>query len=351
MCDDCYKVRAGVDTVSWGWSDVEAVDRFMRLDGLVVGERDSRPFRVVPAPGRAVKLSRRVDGLGTVGAFPAASMLFVEGRARALHRRDERDHGLARLSDLEQTQAQIIEQLAGLGVRPKAPPALRRVDLAGELRFVRGEDGRELLALLDLLHIARHKLSPVREQGGPGLETIYWRTAKRSIPVLRAYDKGVESSTAAPGERIRIERQLRYGSGQRPVLHQFLSRDLGALYSRPLRRWLTGGTAVGTAGELLRLLTDAALIWPSYWSSGSSWASGTGTVHRSLWPARKIERIAGDLALIDFYGAAWPPWSPKQRQRRMAEIREFGLVVTDRPASIDLDRAIGSLCDLWDRAA
>lgn len=346
------EARIGVDTISWGWSDVDAVDRFMRLDGLVTEADDPRPLRVVPAPGRAVRLSRRIDGLGTVGAFPAASMLFVEGRARALHRRDEKDHGLAHVSQLSDTEDQVLTHLGSLlGRRPEAPAALRRVDLTGEIRFDRGEDGRELLSLLDLLHIPRHKLSPVREQGGPGVETVYWRTAGRSVPVLRAYDKGVESKTAPPGERIRIERQIRYGSQQRPALGQFLQGDLAALYAKPLRRWLAGGTAIGTAGELLRLLTDAALIWPKYWSSGSSWASRTGTVHCSLWPARKVERVVGILALIDAYGAAWPAWSPKQRQRRMAEVRELGVVVVDQPVSIDLDGAIDSLCALWEREA
>lgn len=297
-------------------------------------------------------MNRRLDGLGTLGAFPAASLLFVEGRARALERSDEHDHGLGRPRALPEVQDQVTDQLFRLlGRPPEAVAQLRRVDLTGELEYDRGEDGRQLLAILDGLHSPLHKTSPVRERGGPGIETVYWRTPRLSRPVLRAYDKGVESGIASPGERIRIERQCRYRSGKRPALRQWLAEDLAALYTAPLRTWLDGGVVVGSAGQLIQLLTDAAVIWPTYWSSGNCWASWTGTVHVSLWPARRVERVLGTLAVVDTYGAAWPAWSPKQRQRRLAEVRDHGLLVLDEPLRVDVDAAVSSLCSLWREAA
>jgi len=342
--------RIGVDTISWCWSDSDAVDRLLRLDGLVPKD-DHRPLRVVPAPGASVRLSHRLDGLGTIGAFPGASMLYLEGRARALERRDETDHGLGRPADLPAVQDQVCEQLGQLLGAPLATPAVRRIDLTGELSFRRGEDGRELLWLIDQLHSPNHKTSPVREKGGPGIETAYWRTPRRSVPVLRVYDKGVESGTASAGERVRIERQIRYDSRTRSTLSQWLTRDLGALYVTPLKRWLIEGVAAGTPAQLIRLLTDAAVIWPTYWSAGCCWCSRTGRVHQSVWPARKVERVLGTLAVVDSYGAAWPAWSAKQRQRRMAEIRELGLLVTEHPVRVDVDQAVGQLCHLWQQAA
>lgn len=351
LFEDSYcppEPRIGVDTISFGWSDPEAVDRLLRLDGLVP-PHEHRPLRVVPAPGGSMRLSHRLDGLGTVGAFPGASLLYVEGRARALLARDERDHGLAPARALPAIEGQVRDQLGQLLGTPLSASALRRADLAGELRFDRGEDGRDFLWLVDQLHSPTHKTAPVRERGGPGVETAYWRTPRRSVPVLRAYDKGVESGTASPGERVRIERQLRYA--KRPTLHQFLDRDLAALYVAPLKRWLTNGVAAGTPAQLTRVLTDAGNIWPTYWSAGCCWASSTGRVHRSLWPARKVERVLGTLVVVDHYGASWSAWSPKQRQRRMAEVRELGLLVTERPVAVDLDGAINQLCDLWQEAA
>lgn len=344
--------RAGIDTVSWGWSDTSAVDRLLRLDGTVLPGDDRRPLRVLPAALGAVRLSRRIDGLGTVGAYPGASMLFVEGRARALELADEKNHGLAAPGALRFVQDQVTEGLGKLlGRRLAAPGGLRRADLTGELEWDRPEDGREFLQLLSGMHSPRHKVETVMELGAGGMETVTWKTPKRFATVMRAYDKGVESGSAPAGERIRLERQLRFKSGKRPTVEQWLSRDLGDLYTAPVRAWLKDGLAAGTAAEMLELLTDAGEIWPKYWASGSSWASRTGTVHCSLWGVLKIERIAGDLALMARYGGSWPLWSPKQRQRRLRAARELGLLVTDRPVSVDMDQAIGSLCELWRAAA
>lgn len=351
--DTAPEARVGVDTVSWGWRDPEAVDRLMRLDGLVVSRDDPRPLRVVPAPGGAVRVSRRLNGLGTLGAFPGVSLLFVEGRARALAARDETDHRLGAVRSLRGLEDQVTEDLGSLlGAGVRAPAALRRVDLAGELAYTRGEDGRQLLAILDSLHSPNYKTAPVRERGGPGIETAYWRTPKRSVPVLRAYDKGLESGTAAAGERVRIERQLRYGASKRPTVDQWLARDLASLYVSPLRAWLKDGVTAGTADEIMRALTDARVIWPNYWCSGSSWASSTGSVRVPLWhPSAKVERILGAVAIVSSWGGAWPGWDAKTRQRRLAEIRKHGLLLTDRPVSVDVDHAVNSLCELWSKAA
>lgn len=340
----------GIDTISLCWKGAEPVDRLLRLDGLLVGE-DRRPLRVVPAPGRSVRLSRRLDGLGTVGSFPAASLLYVEGRAGALHAHDETDHSLAPVAVLPQTQERVRDDLSELlGTDLESTGAIRRIDLSGELRFARGEDGQALLRVLDALHSPRHKTSPVRERGGPGIETAYWRTPTRSVPILRAYDKGIESGTARAGERIRIERQLRYPGARRPSLSQWLTTDLGEAYVGPLRHWLTDGIAAGTAHQLLEAFTDAALTWPSYWASGSSWA-GPGRTWRPLWPVRKVERLIGTLTLINAYGGSWEPYEDRQRQRRLKELRDLGVVLLDEPIHIDAHALVTGLCEEWRKAA
>lgn len=344
--------RIGVDTISWAWSETEAVDRFLRLDGIVPPGSDERPLRIVPAALGAVRVNRRIDGLGTLGAFPSASLIYVEGRASALLARDESDHGLGRPRDLGQVRDQVVDELGRLlGSSLRAPAGLRRADLAGECLFDRGEDGSELLELLDAMHSPHHKTAPVRERGGARLETATWKTPVRFRSVMRAYDKGVESGTAGPGERVRLERQLRYSGQKRPTMEQWLAGDLGDLYARPIRSWIRNGVAAGTPEQLIRVLTDAAVIWPNYWASGSSWVGSSGTVHVPLWPARKVERVLGTLAVAQVYGRQWPAWSPKQRQRRMAEVRELGLLLTDRPVRVDVDQAVTGLCELWREAA
>jgi hypothetical protein len=343
--------QIGVDTVSWCWRSGEHVDRLLRLDGLLVGD-DHRPLRVVPAPAGAVRLSRRLDGLGTVGAFPAAPLLFVEGRARALHLADEENHQLARPGQLVDTQERVSRALSRLlGAPLDSIGELRRIDLTGELRFARGEDGQELLRILSGLHSPRHKVSTVAERGGPGIQTVYWRTPARSLPVLRAYDKGVESGTAPSGERIRIERQIRYSGAKRPSLMQFLTGDLAAAFSQPLTRWLTGDFIVGTPDQLLEALTWSGVLWHHYWASGSSAFSHTGRHRVPFWTAAKIERVIGTLAILDQYGRSWPAWDAKQRQRRLRDVRDFGLLVLDQPIHIDAHALVTGLCEEWRNAA
>lgn len=346
--------RIGLDTISVCWSDPDAVDGLLRIDGLVPAG-DHAPLRVVPAPGGSVRLNRRLDGLGQVGAFPGASLLYVEGRAGALERQSEADHALGSPGALSATVERVRHDLGRLVDVTLDPPAVRRVDLSGELHYERGEHGKEFLRLLDALHAPNHKTAPVRERGGPALETVYWRTPKRSVPVLRAYDKGVESGTAAAGERIRLERQVRFAGARRPSPAQFLARDLAELYVGPIATWLRNGACPGTAEQLIELLTDAAVIWPTYWSSGASWCTGDDEPgswgYAFMWTARRVERILGTLAVVNVYGSSWPAWTPKQRQRRMREIRQLGLVVVDEPPQIDVDLEVSRLCDAWTKAA
>jgi hypothetical protein len=344
--------RIGLDTVSFGWSDGGAVDRFLRLDGLVPAGRDSRPLRLVSAPGGAVRLNRRLDGLGQVGAFPGADLLFVEGRAGALARKDESDHSLGRPAELPEIKGAIGEDLGRLLGYGIGEPGIRRADLSGELNYEDGRTGRELLWLLDQMHSPRHKTSSVCEMGGPGLETVYWRTPKRNIPHLRAYDKGVETETQPPGERIRVERQVRYPSGKRQTVEQWLEGDLGAQYVAPILTWINGGLCPGTASELLRLMTDGAIMWlPCYWASGNSWYSRTGRRHAPVLTAGKIERLQGTLFVLSEYGKSYPLWSARTAQKRLAEIRPAGLLLLDRRAMVDPERELRALCDLWRVAA
>jgi hypothetical protein len=55
----------------------------------------------------------------------------------------------------------------------------------------------------------------------------------------------------------------------------------------------------------------------------------------------------GTLGILSRYGKAWPPWSDKAVQRRLAEIRDIGLLLVDRPPIVDPELELGVLCDLW----
>jgi hypothetical protein len=333
----------GVDTVSLAWGSAEAVDAFLRLDGLVVNGDDERPLRVVPGAGRSVRLDRRLAGLGTVGAFPGASLLYVEGRLAAMDSADEDNHELGSISRALEVTERTVDRLGELlGRALHTETAVRRTDLSGELTFEHnGRDGRALLRALDSMHSPHHKTAPVRERGGPGVETAYWRTPKRSVPALRAYDKGIECGSHGRGERVRLERQLRFAGSKRPSVQQLVARDLAGEYVKPVRSWLREGVRAVTASEALEGLVDAATLWPRHW---------TGHHCETFWTARKIERLYGTLGVIKVYGKQAPCWSPWVQAARMRELRDLGLLLVDEPVTVDVDALLEQLCDGWRRA-
>lgn len=176
---------------------------------------------------------RRSDGGVTVGAYPDG-LVTVEGRLAALLYGEE-DHRLCGPDELlagESAAAAAagvddVVEIAGVG----------RCDLASELSFKDGAEGLALLRAFAALDVPWLKTGTEGSKRD-GLETVFWRSMRGRSIVLRLYDKGVESGTAAPGERLRLERQRRYRkTAERTVaqlleagpVHSFVGRELAEL--------------------------------------------------------------------------------------------------------------------------
>lgn len=212
LCSD-----AGIDTVRFRWrtQDTDVYRSFeRRLEGTIEGPRGER---FVPT------------GVGRVGAYPDG-LVYLEGRASAIAARDKNDHGLATVEQLF-TAERVARQLAkehGVNLTNEQAQ-LGRVDLASELRFQRGQDGSAFLHSLAALDVPWCK-SRTDGRKGAHLETVSFHGTTGKTIYLRAYDKGIESDTAPPGHRIRVERQKRYRKDREPTLGEFSVTDLRKVY-------------------------------------------------------------------------------------------------------------------------
>lgn len=305
-------------SLAWRPFDLKAVERLAM-----------QPHR--HAGGGARVLDERLAGDGRVVFWPERHLVAVEGRVAALATGDANNHELAPASWLpeldEQLRARLAERHVHLG--GPDPTEVRRADLAGELHFPRGGDGLAFLRALGRMHAPRCKTAEWRGRGGRP-ETVYWLAERSGTIKLRAYDKGVESGSHAPGERVRVERQWRPPKSKRMTPHTMGAADLQDVFSGPLRSWRKGPQTptLSLVDELPALLTarlgEAYAIDPTARPlADGTWPEGSFEV-LSL---RKVERVLGTLAVLRHLGE--DVYSDDQRQRRLKELRDLGVGVDD----------------------
>jgi len=276
--------RAGLDTLRFRWRDKSAADRAAGL----VHERG------VYHDGRGVRRTEDGVTLGAVGG-----MLYLEGRAAAILDGPE-NHELVPPSELVEV-ARVAAERAGVA---GSVAAIGRLDLASEAVFDRGADGRRFLAALATLDVPWLKTGTEGGKGA-GLETVYWRTVNGRSVKLRAYDKGVESGTAAAGERIRLERQARFPKARERVAHELVD-EAARLY----------------VGRELRTLVELAPGRHDVGDVPAAVDTLRARVERGQLRPQAAERLIGYLAL---HGEGLPA---RTARRREAELRSLGIAVS-----------------------
>lgn len=210
---------AGVDTVRFRFrGDIHGHARFARSGPHFEGPRG--------------EVYRQEEGV-RVGALRDGT-LYAEGRLAALLRGSE-DHSLLPIDALPDG-ARAAGELFGFEVDVSVA-AIGRLDVAAELRF---EDGRDGLAFLHALSLADVPWAKVGTEGKKreNIQTVNFRSVRGRTILMRAYDKGVESGLAPPGELVRFERQRRYrkrselavsAAAELNVAHLFVGRELESL--------------------------------------------------------------------------------------------------------------------------
>ena len=234
--------RHGIDTVRYRYrADTNAYEKFARSGASNEGPRG--------------ELHRQVDGT-RIGAH-RDGMLYAEGRLAAILNGPD-DHSLLPMAALEDG-AHAAAQRFGFDVDP-ADTRLGRLDIAAELHF---SDGRDGLAFLHALSLADVPWAKVGTEGKKRehIQTVNFRSIRGRQILMRAYDKGIESGLAAPGELIRFERQRRYRKAAECTVGMvleldprqlFIGRELNALVD------VTAETVCDTWGAIDRL---NQLVW------------------------------------------------------------------------------------------
>lgn len=291
-------VTSGVDTLSLAWRpSVDDPFDALRAEGFTYG------------PAGSLIAAKRGPADERVLAWPSFGVLAIEGRAGAILSGEKSDHSLmaARLlPDVERTAGDVLERVVGWAPGARDVCEVRRYDLAYEQQF---EDGREGLAFLaGLAKLCPPRMRCTHEIGGDGkLQTAYVRTAKRGEVRQRFYDKGVESGSHAPGERIRLESQLRPAKRERKTPHVLAAEDLTTHFARGMVSYMRSGEGLVVAG------------------SSATVQQLAGQVARGDLSAVKAERLIGSMTLLREYGRSI--YGERQGQRRVADLRGAGVIL------------------------
>lgn len=167
--------------------------------------------------------------LGRVGCYPDG-MAYIEGRVSAMVVGSPDEHRLATVHELptaERVAHRIVNDV-GYPV-PEEPARLGRIDLASEMRFTRGSEGLAFLHSLSRIDVPWCK-SRTDGRKGDSIETVSFHGTRGKTIYLRAYDKGIESGTYPPGERIRVERQKRYRKERELTVEMLQGANLHSMY-------------------------------------------------------------------------------------------------------------------------
>ena len=267
--------------------------------------------------GGALVADERGAGGIRLMAWPAYSVVAVEGRLGALLAGDVDDHSLAPASALVDgavMASDLLSSYSGADVGRAAE--VRRVDLASELRFGAGSDGLAFLRTVAGMAPARLVTDVWRGADGQP-QTVYRRTPKRGVVLDRIYDKGVESGSHAAGLRLRIENQQRPAKSKRVRPDVLSTSDLKGVFGRTMNPYLL-------SSEVLVAGPDGAV------------AELAARAIRGELTHAKAERLIGSVALLKHGGRAVydrdgdaHKVGERRSNRRLKALRDAGVVLSD----------------------
>jgi hypothetical protein len=311
--------ECGVDTVSYAWrpDDRAALEAFASLPTRNLSRRER---------GSSMWATQVVDGV-QVGAFPGHGLLVTEGRLAPMLSGNERDTRLASPDSLALGARRAREVFAKLGIALGAEPVLRRLDLAGEIRFEHPADGLLFMRTVGGLQLAGHDQG--RNASRRQTRAVSWSRGRNIA--LRLYDAGDHHGTDPPGARLRLERQVRNRKARQQPAEAFTRAVLADLYVAPMR-------AVIDAAPVMRVLPPRAA------ELHLVELSRRGDISLAV-----AERQLGVIRLLEL-GLDGSLWDAETASRRHRELRGNGVAVgesSDGGAGVDVCAVLVALTHAW----
>lgn len=240
-------------------------------------------------------------------AWPAYGVVKAEGRLAAILDGTRESTRLAARDELASADDAMRAQVGDLmSVQPRGgDPGVSRFDLTTERSFA-GADGQDVLKAMRALCPPGYVVRSHRMEDGT-VQSVAVLTERGRV-VFRAYDKGLESGTHAPGERIRFEAQNRPRPEARRTPGQLASSDLRRQFGRTIQPFLRG--------ESLTVTHPTGVVD----QIAAQLASGDLT-------AARAERLIGSAELLRRHGRAIYA-DDRTSWRRLDALRRAG-VATD----------------------
>ena len=314
----------GIDTVSYAFRPPgrRALDAWARVPSRRLSRRER---------GESLWATQAVNGI-KLGVFPKHGLFLAEGRLAPMLSGDSGDMRLAPPATLTLGAKRARDAFRFLGVDVGDEPVMRRLDLAGEIRFTQPSDGLLLLETLGGLRLPG--LRQERKSSGQRTNSVAWSPG-RSI-AFRLYDAGAHHRTDPPGVRLRLEVQLRYRKSQQARPESFTPGPLAELYARPLAKLIGSAPSMNVLAPRAaeRLMIERA----------KAQQTSLAVAERLIGVAR-ITELAADSVLYDSATAS----------RRHRELRQNGLILDpcadDGSSSIDVRAVLVALYERWHASA
>jgi hypothetical protein len=290
--------RHGVDTVAVLWPDQGGTELLSRIQAAPT----------VPYARGLLALDRGPSG-ARVMAWPEYGTVKLECRLGALVDGHRDSHRLGTRDELRLVGDVGAAELAALlGAKPDTRAVtVGRFDLVTE-RDCEASEGIALLRAMRALCPPGMKLRTFTAADGR-VETVSVVTERGGRTIFRAYDKGVESGSNPPGERIRFEAQRQLAKRSRPGPNALANSDLAADFGRTIEPFVKGSPVTVTApsavvDQLAQQLANGDLT------------------------AARAERLVGAAELLRRYGRGVYE-KPHQSARRLRALRAAGIAVDD----------------------
>lgn len=278
------------------------------------------------------------------GITPRSYSIWVEGRLGALLSGDKKNGDLPPADFLRVAALRAAADLSvlfgfdasGEKLFASARVALRRIDIAGEISCSSPSLGLSLLRGFANLSFAGHRVTDAYGSNGR-IETVNLRERSKKKGGgkirFRIYDKGVESGSHRPGERLRFERELHFQSKNQMPVELVTSADVRGWWRKGWEPWI--GKDLDKHGLKVCSLDEAAEAVLAMADSGElKWETA--------------QRLAGALLVRRVRGEQW--WeeqgSREAGYRWKKQMKELGVIpARSVSAPIDLGEALKSAAD------